>query len=107
MAHRCIRRSLFASACLAVAVAAAGCGVPKSQYDAAVDDAKKAHAELAEQVASLHKENDELAAKLAAAEGKMAASDEATRAELDELRKQKAAADARLKLLEEFLAKFK
>jgi chemotaxis protein MotB len=83
------------------------CLVPQSQYDAAIADGRKTKAECDERSAALQKEKDDLAAKLAQAEGKAAASDEATRAELEELRKQKAAAEARLKLFEEFIAKFK
>jgi chemotaxis protein MotB len=90
------------------------CGVPKSQYDAAVAEADKvnkakleceANAQAAK--AAAQKDIDDLQAQLADAQGKAAASDEATRAELDELRRQKAAAEARLKLFDEFLAKFK
>jgi chemotaxis protein MotB len=83
------------------------CGVPQTQYDAAVGDAKKARAERDEKLAAMQKEIEDLKSKLAEAEGQKAAADEATRTELDELRKQKAASEARLKLLEEFLAKFK
>ncbi len=92
----------------------AGCGIPKSQYDAALTEATKAKSEKAacdEKVAStqaaLQKEIDELKGKLADAQGKAGALDEATRLELDELRRQKTAAEARLKLFEDFLAKFK
>jgi chemotaxis protein MotB len=92
---------------LALAFLIGACGVPQTQYDAAVNDAKKARAERDERLAALQKELDDLKSKLAEAEGQKAAADEATRTELDELRKQKAASEARLKLLEEFLAKFK
>lgn len=85
-----------------------GCGVPKSQHDAALaDQAAKSKSECDAQIAARQKEIDELKAKLAEAEGKMSAQDEATKAELDELRRQRAASEARLKLLEEFLSKFK
>src|SRR6185369_16048284 len=85
----------------------AGCVIPKSEHDAAMADANKAKAACEAQVAALQKDAETLKAQLTEAEGKAAASDEATRAELDELRKQKAAAEARLKLFDEFLAKFK
>src|SRR5262249_7349497 len=49
----------------------------------------------------------ELEAKLAEVQGKAGAADDASRAELDQLRPQKAAAEARLQLFEEFIAKFK
>src|ERR1700683_1908221 len=83
------------------------CGVPKTQYDAAVAEAGKAKAACDEKAASAQKDIDDLKAKLADAEGKAGASTEATRAELEELRRQKAAAEDRLKLFEDFLAKFK
>jgi chemotaxis protein MotB len=90
------------------------CGVPKTQYDAAVAETDKANKAKAEcdaaaqaQKAASQKELDDLKAQLADAQGKAAAGDEATRAELDELRRQKAAAEARLRLFDEFLAKFK
>jgi chemotaxis protein MotB len=88
-------------------VGSLGCGVPKSEYDAAVADAQKARATCDAQLVALQKDNEALKAQVADAEGKAGAADEATRAELDELRKQKAAAEARLKLFDEFLAKFK
>jgi chemotaxis protein MotB len=89
----------------------AACGVPQTQYDAAVADARKARTECDEKTAAMQaamqKDIDDLKAKLADAEGKAAASDEATKAELEELRRQKAAAEARLKLFDDFLAKFR
>jgi chemotaxis protein MotB len=84
-----------------------GCVVPKSEHDAAMADAARKREAVEAQLAALQKENETLRARLAEAEGKAAAADEATRAELDELRKQKAASEARLKLFDEFLAKFK
>src|SRR5581483_11985777 len=89
------------------ALALAACGVPKTQYDAAVADANNAKKERDDLKAQMQKEIDDLKAKLAAAEGRPPPTDEEARAELEELRKQKAAADARLKLFEDFLAKFK
>lgn len=90
---------------LVLALTLAACGVPKGQYDAAVEDAQRARKERDDKAAEQQKTIDDLKAKLAEIEGK--ATDEETRAELEELRKQKAAADARLKLFEDFLAKFK
>jgi chemotaxis protein MotB len=92
---------------LLLAGAALGCGVPKTEYDAAVADTQKARAACEATTAAKQKEIDDLKAKLAEVEGKAGAADEATRAELDELRHQKAAAEARLKLFEDFLAKFR
>ncbi len=88
-------------------VFAAGCGVPKGQYDAAVEDSRKAKAACDEATAAKQKELDDLQKKLADSEAKAGAADESTRAELEELRRQKAAAEARLKLFEDFLAKFR
>jgi chemotaxis protein MotB len=97
--------------CAAFAIAALGCGVPRSQYDAAVADADKAKTACDDKLkasrSETQKEIDDLKAKLAEAESKADASSEATRGELDELRKQKAAAEARARLFEEFVAKFK
>lgn len=98
-----MRKTLFLLLPLVIA-----CGVPKSQHDAALADlAAKNKAECENQLAARQKEIDDLKARLVEAEGHMAAQDEATKAELEELRRQKAASEARLKLLEEFLAKFK
>lgn len=78
----------------------AACGVPQTQYDAAVADARTEKATCDEKIASMKKEMAEI-------EGRSAAADEATRAELEELRAQKTSAEARLKLFEDFLAKFR
>jgi chemotaxis protein MotB len=104
-------RSWTLAALLAVA-AGSGCGVPKDQHDAAVAAAEAkakadAKADSDAKLAAAQQEIEALKGKLTEAEGKRAAADEATRAELDELRKQKAAAEARLKLFEDFIAKFK
>lgn len=88
-------------------VLALGCGVPKTEHDAAMADAQRAKATCEGNVLAKQKEVDELAAKLAEAEGKAGAADEATRGELEELRRQKAAAEGRAKLFEDFVAKFK
>ena len=87
---------------LALFLALAACGVPKTQYDAAIAEANAVKKDRDAQ----QKEIDDLKAKLTAAEGRPTGDEEA-RAELEELRKQKAAADARLRLFEDFLAKFK
>ncbi|MBN9162716.1 MAG: hypothetical protein BGO98_18025 [Myxococcales bacterium 68-20] len=92
---------------LGVAGVAAGCGVPQSQYDAAIADADKAKASCKAELAEARKSVDELKTQLADLEGRAGAADEATRLELEELRKQKEAAEARLKLFDEFLAKFR
>jgi chemotaxis protein MotB len=87
--------------------------VPEGKYDAAVKDASDAKAALADQ----QKKLDTQAAQLTQCQGDLAActgkpppppdrsADLA--AQLDELRKQKAAADARAALFNEFVAKFR
>ena len=89
----------------------AACGVPKSQYDAAVADGAKSKAECEQRSSAaqieLQKQIDDLKTKLAEAESKADATSQATRGELEELRRQKAAAEERAKLFEEFIAKFK
>ncbi len=92
---------------IAIALITLGCGVPQSQHDAAVNDLQKARKECEEKLAAAQTAQDELSAKLTEAEGKAAAADEATKAELEELKKAKAAAEARARLFEEFIAKFK
>jgi chemotaxis protein MotB len=96
---------------LPLALLALACGVPQSQYDAAVGDAKKARAECDERLAAQDKakqaEIDDLKAKLSDAEARAGNADEQTKAELEELRKAKAAAEARAKLFDEFVAKLK
>jgi chemotaxis protein MotB len=88
-------------------ILAVGCGVPKSEHDAAMADAQRQKATCEETVSAKQKELDELQAKLTEAEGKASAADEATRGELEELRRQKAAAENRAKLFDDFVAKFK
>jgi chemotaxis protein MotB len=87
------------------------CGIPQTQYDAAVGDAKKARAECDEKLASQAKakqgEIDDLKQKLSDAEARAGNADEQTKAELEELRKAKAAAEARAKLFDEFVAKLR
>jgi chemotaxis protein MotB len=97
-----------------IATVAMGCGVPQTQYDATVDGARRAKtacdatvAAKDQEIAALQAKVADLQAKVTDAEGKAGAASDATRAELDELRRQKAAAEARLKLFEDFLAKFR
>ena len=92
---------------LGVGGGTAGCCVPQSQYDAEIADADKAKASCKAELAEARKSVDELKTQLADLEGRAGAADEATRLELEELRKQKEAAEARLKLFDEFLAKFR
>jgi chemotaxis protein MotB len=80
--------------------AGVACGVPKSQYDAL--DAK----EQKEKTDS-DKEIADLKARITELEGKSGQLDEQTKKELDELRAQKAAAEARSKLFDDFVLKFK
>ena len=87
--------------------------VPEGKYDAAIKDASDAKAAMADQ----QKKLDTQAAQLTQCQGDLAActgkpppppdrsADLA--AQLDELRKQKAAADARAALFNEFVAKFR
>ncbi|CAN5815273.1 hypothetical protein BH09MYX1_BH09MYX1_44110 [soil metagenome] len=94
------RKPLVIVALLA-AVLAAGCGIPKSQYDAAIaDEQKKAKDQHDADAKALAEAN----AKLADLEGKQ--TDAETRAQLEELKAQKAAADARAHLFDDFVKKF-
>jgi chemotaxis protein MotB len=93
-------------------VVAIGCGlvacVPQGKYEAAVKDASDARAEASakeKRRAELEAEVERLRTALRQAEEK--GTSEQTRAELEELRKQKAAIEARLRVFEEFLQKFK
>jgi chemotaxis protein MotB len=105
-----------AAVTLAVTAAAAlflGACVPEGKYDAAIKDASDAKSALADQ----QKKLDTQAAQLTQCQGDLAActgkpppppdrsADLA--AQLEELRKQKAAADARAALFNEFVAKFR
>jgi chemotaxis protein MotB len=91
-------RTLILPVALALGVSA--CGIPKSQYDALTAQEQKEKADSDKQIADLK-------ARIAELEGKSSATDEATKAELEELRKQKAAADARAQLFDDFVKKFK
>ena len=105
--------AILTSLATALASLALGACVPEGKYDAAVKDASDAKAALADQ----HKKLETQAAQLTQCQGDLAActgkpppppdrsADLA--AQLDELRKQKAAADARAALFNEFVAKFR
>lgn len=85
-----------------LAALALGCGIPKSEHDAAIaDQQKKAQADHDAE----EKQLADLRAQLQDLQGKQT-NDEQTRAELEELRAQKAAADARAKLFDDFVKKF-
>ena len=86
---------------LLLLVALAGCGIPKTEYDAAVAGEQK---KAKDQHDADAKEAADLRARLAELEGKQ--TDEQTRAELEELKAQKTAADARAKLFDDFIKKF-
>ncbi len=93
---------------LLVALLLAGCGIPKSQYDAAVSDSQKCATDkaAAEKAAKdAQKEIASLQAKVKGLEDSQQ-TDAQTRAELAELRAQKAAAEARAKLFDDFVKKF-
>jgi chemotaxis protein MotB len=81
--------------------AAAGCGVPQAKYDAAVADATKAK----EKSGELEKQIADLTAALDKA--RSAERPAAPDAELEELRKQKAAAEARAKTYDDLVKRFK
>jgi chemotaxis protein MotB len=84
---------------LGIAAAACDNGVPKSQYDALSTQEQKEKTDADKQIADLKARIAELEAK--------PTTDEQTKAELEELRKQKAAADARAQLFDDFVKKFK
>jgi chemotaxis protein MotB len=114
--HRCCRLqpvSPLARLALASAVsfALAGC-VPQGKYDAALRDANDARAAAIDKQKRLDAEQAQIAqlqSDLAACTGKPVPLDRSAEltAQLDELRKQKAAADARAALFNDFVAKFK
>ena len=92
----------IAGVVVSLSLALIGCGIPKSQYDGAVADGQKCKGQIAED----EKQLGALKARVAELEGKQGQVDEQTKAELEELRAQKAVADARAKLLDEFVKKF-
>ena len=98
---------LFASAFL-VSALASGC-VPQGRYDEAVKDATDARAALDAKQKEYDARIAQLAADLAACSGKPIPQDRSAElaAQLAELQRQKAAADARVALFNDFLAKFK
>ena len=87
------------TALVLVALAATACGIPKSQYDALSQKEQNEKSDADKKIA-------ELEARIATLEGKPSGDAEA-KAELEELRKQKEAADARAKLFDDFVQKFK
>lgn len=95
----------------ALAVTLAGC-VRQTAYDAAVKDANDAKAAASDKQKKLDADQAQLAQlekDLAACTGKPVPPDRSAElsAQLDDLRKQKAAAEARAALFNEFVAKFK
>ncbi len=76
------------------------CGIPKSQYDAL-------QAKETQEKTDSDKEIADLKAKITELEGKSGQLDEETKKELEELRAQKAAAESRAKLFDDFVLKFK
>ena len=95
----------------AAALLLGGC-VPEGKYDAALKDATDAKSALADQQKKLDAQAAQLAqlqSDLAACTGKPVPTDRSAEltAQLDELRKQKAAAEARAALFNDFVAKFR
>lgn len=95
----------------AAALALGGC-VAQGTYDSAVkdaNDAKAASAELQKKLDALNAQLAQTQTDLAACTGKPTPPDRSAEltAQLEELRKQKAAAEARAALFNEFVAKFK
>lgn len=91
-----------------LAALAGGCGIPKTDYDAAVADRDKARAQakaLEAEGNAQQKARTELEGHIKELEAK--ANDADTRAQLDELKKQKAAAEARAKLFDDLVSKLK
>ena len=75
-------------------------GIPKTQYDALEAKEQKEKADSDKEIADLK-------AKITELEGKSGQLDEQTKKELEELRAQKAAAESRAKLFDDFVQKFK
>jgi chemotaxis protein MotB len=96
---------------IVMVLALAACGVPEAKYDAAVKDATSARADLGKcqeavkRIDDLEAQIKQLNDDLAVARGHAQTDEE--KAELEELRKRKAEAEARAKLLDEFVLKFK
>jgi chemotaxis protein MotB len=96
----------------ASSLALTGCFVPQSKYDAALKDATSAHADAADKQKKLDADEARIAqlqGDLSACTGKPLPPDHSAEltAQLEELKKQKAAADARAALFNEFVSKFK
>ncbi len=97
-----MRRLLLAVLASSSLLALAACGgVPKSEYDAAIAEERR---KAKEQHEADEKALADAAAKLTALEGQQ--TDAETKAQLEELRAQKAAADARARLFDDFVKKF-
>src|SRR5262249_37227543 len=95
------------SIALALSVFAGAC-VPRNRYDAAARDATEARAALDAKQKEDAAKIAQLTADLAACTGKPVPADHSAElaAQLAELQRQKAAADARAALLNDFIAKF-
>jgi chemotaxis protein MotB len=98
-------------AAVAMSALATAC-VPQGKYDAAVKDATDAKTSLADTQKKLAADEAQIAqlqSDLSACTGKPVPQDRSAEltAQLEELRKQKAAADARAELFNQFVAKFK
>lgn len=95
-----MKRAAILSVLLGVSCVTA-CGIPKSQYDAAIQEEQR---KAKEQHDADQKALTDAAAKITALEGQQ--TDAETKAQLEELRAQKAAADARARLFDDFVKKF-
>ena len=105
---------------LLFAVVVSGCGVPESKYAAAVKDADDAHAALKKKDdenqalqkradnldAEVKRLNEAMATAQAAADARVSQSEQ-DRAQLEELRRAKAQAEATARLFKDFISKFK
>lgn len=103
-----LRHSL---ACFAIIVLGAGC-VPKGKYDAALESANEARADertqvaaLQEQIAGLHGRIDQLQKQLDAADSKLDAQTAASQANVERLRREQAATEARAALFHDLAKK--
>src|SRR5689334_18012198 len=96
--QRKVHAILPVAAAFAVGVSTAGCaaGVPQAQYDLAAAELNKEKGRNAE----LEKQNAELRSKATAPPPTTASPDADLQAELEELKKQKAAAEARAKTVD-------
>lgn len=100
---------------LLVVLGLVACGVPEAKYQMAVNDASGAKSDLAsckrsgeealKRIADLEAQARQLSDDLAVARGRAQTDEE--KAELEELRKAKAEAEVRAKLLDDFVKKFK